>query len=148
MVVIVPDAGTFATFEQSLRADGSIRRIVDGLGDAQVRLRLPKFEFRTQAALKGPLARLGMPIAFSDRADFSGMSPRGKELTIQDVLHEGFISVDEEGTEAAAATAVLVGLTSAPSLNVELTVDRPFLFLIRDDQSGALLFMGRVVDPA
>ncbi|MBM4435575.1 MAG: serpin family protein [Chloroflexi bacterium] len=69
-------------------------------------------------------------------------------MFIQQVVHEGFISVDEEGTEAAAATAVVVGVTSAPSQVVELTVDRPFLFLIRDDQTGTLLFMGRVSDPS
>lgn len=89
-----------------------------------------------------------MPIAFSDRADFSGMTAGGrKDLMIQDVIHEAFIAVDEDGTEAAAATAVVMGLTSAPLVTAQLTVDRPFLFAIRDDATGAALFMGRVLDP-
>jgi serpin B len=147
MVVIVPDEGSFADFEASL--DGTtLAEVVDGLGSVEVQLRFPRFEFRTQAALKAALSELGMPIAFTEDADFSAMSPGGDELLIQDVIHEAFISVDEEGTEAAAATAVIVGVTSAPVETVELTVDRPFLFLIRDSETGALLFMGRVVDPA
>jgi len=89
-----------------------------------------------------------MPIAFTDAADFSGMSPTGDELFIRDVLHQAFIKVDEEGTEAAAATAVIMEAVSAPLVTTELTVDRPFIFLIRDDATGALLFMGRVLDPS
>jgi serpin B len=88
-----------------------------------------------------------MPTAFSDRAEFSGIS-KADRMQIQDVVHEAFIAVDEEGTEAAAATAVIFGVTSAPSKTVDLTIDRPFLFAIRDDATGAILFLGRVVDPA
>lgn len=146
MLVIVPDAGAFAAYEQSLRGGAGLRAATGGLRDALVRLRLPKFEFRKQALLKKALGDLGMPIAFTEDADLSGMTTKDR-LRIQDVVHEGFISVDEDGTEAAAATAVVVGVTSAPSLNIELTVDRPFLFLIRDEKTGAVLFMGRVVDP-
>jgi serpin B len=147
MVVIVPDQGTFEAFERGL--DGArLRDAIDSLGDAQVNLRLPRFEFRRQAMLKNALSELGMPIAFTDDADFSGMSPRGDELLIQEVVHEAFISVDEAGTEAAAATAVVVGIVSAPAVTVDLTVDRPFLFLIRDDETGAILFLGRVLDPS
>ncbi len=148
MVVIVPDRGRFAAVEGSLRDDAAIRRILDVLQrGTHVTLRLPKFTFRTKAMLKPALITLGMPVAFSDHADFSGMSPRGRELAIRDVAHETFIAVDEDGTEAAAATAVVVEATSGPLKSVELTVDRPFLFLIRDDETGATLFMGRVVDP-
>lgn len=146
MTVIAPDEGEFESFEDGLDA-ARVGEMLDGLGDAQVRLRLPRFEFRTQAALKPALSELGMPIAFSEQADFSAMSPSGADLLIQEVLHEAFISVDEEGTEAAAATAVIAGVTSAPQLNVDLTVDRPFIFLIRDRETGATLFMGRVLDP-
>ncbi|MGH2450208.1 MAG: serpin family protein, partial [Candidatus Limnocylindria bacterium] len=146
MVVVVPDADEFGAFEQSL--DGArMREVVDALRETQVYLALPRFEFRSQRMLKAPLEALGMPIAFTDDADFSGMSPQGKDLLIQEVVHEAFISVDEEGTEAAAATAVVFGLTSAPLVSVQLTVDRPFLFLIRDDETGAVLFLGRVVEP-
>lgn len=148
MTVIVPDAAAFARVEGSLRDGTALRQLVDGLTrGTQVTLRLPRFTFRSKSMLKPALSTLGMPVAFSDRADFSGMSPRGRELTIRDVAHEAFIAVDEDGTEVAAATAVLAEITSAPRKSVELTVDRPFLFLIRDDETGATLFMGRVVDP-
>jgi serpin B len=147
MVVVVPDEGGFEAFEQRLNAS-LIRSVVASLGDASVKLSLPRFEFRSQAALKQALSDLGMPIAFMEDADFSGMSPEGRDMFIQDVIHEAFISVDEEGTEAAAATAVVVGIVSAPAVSAELKIDRPFLFLIRDNATGASLFMGRVVDPS
>lgn len=147
MVVLVPDEGQFEAVESSL-GDGVLGDAIDMLDSASVRLALPKFEFRTKAGLKDPLIEMGMPIAFEGgNADFTRMSSRGKDLYIQDVIHEAFISVDEEGTEAAAATAVVVGETSAPGETVELTVDRPFLFAIRDNETGALLFLGRVLDP-
>jgi serpin B len=146
MLVVVPDEGAFPAFERAL--DGArLRDVVDGLRDAQVNLGLPRFEFRSQALLKSTLSELGMPIAFTEEADFSGMTPQGKDMFIQDVIHEAFISVDEEGTEAAAATAVVIGIVSAPELQVDMTVDRPFLFLIRDSETGAVLFLGRVLDP-
>ena len=87
-----------------------------------------------------------MPIAFSGEADFSGMTGN-LGLAISDVLHKAFVSVDEAGTEAAAATAVIVGETAAPGQQVEVTVDRPFIFLIRDIETGAILFLGRVLNP-
>jgi len=145
MLVIVPDDDTFAAFEEGF--DGAtIKQIATDLRDAQVNLRFPRFEFRTQAALSDALKGLGMPRAFTEDAEFPRITLQGR-LLIQDVLHEAFISVDEEGTEAAAATAVVMGVTSAPSDFVDLTVDRPFLFLIRDRETGAPLFLGRVLDP-
>lgn len=145
MVVIVPDAGTLGAFEREL--DGArLQAIVGGLAQRHVQLWMPKYTFRTQASLKEALSAMGMPIAFSDAADFSGMSKQ-QQLQIADVLHQAFIAVDEKGTEAAAATAVVMRVTSAPLDPVELRIDRPFLFLIRDDDTGAILFMGRVVDP-
>ena len=145
MLVIVPDAGGLAAFERTLDGE-AIGRIARDLSGVQVNLALPKFEFRSKAGLKQALSELGMPIAFTDRADFSGMT-RQEPLEIADVIHEAFISVDEKGTEAAAATAVVMRATSAPLDTVDLVVDRPFLFVIRDDQTGATLFMGRVMDP-
>ena len=145
MVVIVPDQGEYQAFEAGL--DGQrLGAVIDGLAPMYVSLQLPKFQFRTAASLKGPLSRLGMPTAFSDRADFSVISPR-EPLVLQEALHQAFISVDEKGTEAAAATGFFGGATGGPSQIVELTVDRPFLFLVRDDETGAILFMGRVLDP-
>jgi serpin B len=145
MVVIVPDAGRLSTFERGL--DGAaMRRIASGLNNTQVVLTMPKFSFRSNAKLKTALAEMGMPIAFTDRADFSGMTKQ-EPLEIADVIHQAFIAVDEKGTEAAAATAVVMRLTSAPQRQVELKIDRPFLFTIQDDETGAALFMGRVTDP-
>jgi serpin B len=88
-----------------------------------------------------------MPDAFSDAADFSGMTGN-RDLFIAEVVHKAFVSVDEAGTEAAAATAVVVAEMAMPEEPVEVTVDRPFVFLIRDVETGAILFVGRVVDPS
>jgi serpin B len=91
---------------------------------------------------------MGMPDAFDpDRADFSGMTGK-RDLYIDDVLHKAFVAVDEEGTEAAAATAVIMDLASAMLPGVTLTVDRPFIFMIRDLPSREILFVGRVLNPA
>jgi serpin B len=146
MIVVVPDAGTFSALESSLDAQ-RLGSILGGMKPRWVDLQLPKFQFRTASPLREALGKLGMPIAFTDAADFSGISPVEK-LILQDVVHEAFIAVDEEGTEAAAATAVIGGATAGPSDVVTLTVDRPFLFLVRDDETGAILFMGRVLDPS
>jgi serpin B len=146
MVVVVPDAGGFASFESGLEGQ-RFDQLVDGLAYTAVDLRIPRFEFRTASALTVPLGRLGMPIAFTESADFSGISPR-EPLHIQAVIQEAFISVDENGTEATAATAAIGGATGGPSEWVTLTIDRPFLFLIRDDATAATLFMGRVLDPS
>lgn len=145
MLVVLPADGDFASFEADLDA-ARIAAIRDSLQGAQVALSFPRFEFRTQSPLKPALAELGMPTAFTPAADFSGITSEAS-LLIQDVLHEAFISVDEEGTEAAAATAVVVGLTSAPAEPRAVAVDRPFLFLIQERDTGATLFMGRVTDP-
>jgi serpin B len=143
--VIVPEAGTFGAFSQSL--DGpTLRRVMSGLNTTQVNLAMPKFSFRSKAQLKDALSEMGMPIAFTDRADFSGITKQAP-LEIADVIHQAFIAVDEKGTEAAAATAVVMRETSAPLEVIQLTIDRPFLFVIQDDETGAILFMGRVTDP-
>jgi serpin B len=91
---------------------------------------------------------MGMPAAFDpNAADFSGMSAEDR-LFISDVIHEAFIKVDEEGTEAAAATAVIMDLTSAPIEVIDLSIDRPFLFSLYDRETGEILFLGRVLNPA
>ncbi len=107
---------------------------------------MPRFEFESESRLSEALKKLGMPVAFTGAADFSGMSSQA-DLLIQDVLHKAFVSVDEEGTEAAAATAVVIGLESLPP-TATMTIDRPFIFLIRDRQTATILFLGRVTDPA
>lgn len=145
MVLIVPDAGQFEAFESALSADqvGHIRP--GNGGDLDVTLTMPKFSFKSSFGLSDTLAAMGMPDAFGN-ADFSGMTGN-RDLSISFVVHKAFVSVDEKGTEAAAATGIGI-LTSAPQQHVDLVIDRPFVFLIRDDRTGAILFLGRVLNPA
>lgn len=88
-----------------------------------------------------------MPVAFSGGADFSSMTGN-RDLFIADVVHKAFVSVDEAGTEAAAATAVVMELTAVPETPVEVTIEHPFIFLIRDIETGTILFVGHVVNPS
>ena len=92
---------------------------------------------------------MGMPTAFTGKADFSGMDGT-TSLLISDVIHQAFVEVNEEGTEAAAATAVVMKLAAAPANPDPIPVfraDHPFIFIIQDDETGSILFMGRVVNP-
>jgi len=146
MVVFLPEAGQFEAFEEGLQAQ-QIRGIISDLQFTEVALTMPQFEFDSECSLKDTLAGMGMPVAFSSAADFSGMTGK-PELFISDVVHNAFVAVDEAGTEAAAATAVIMKLTSVPEPPVEVTIDRPFIFLIRDIETGAILFIGRVMNPA
>ena len=106
---------------------------------------LPKFEFDSKYFMKETLSSLGMPTAFSGSADFSGMDGT-RNLFIDKVIHQAFIKVDEKGTEAAAATAVVIGITSAGPRNV-FRADHPFIFIIQEKETGNILFLGRVIDP-
>jgi len=145
MVILLPEADQFQAFEEVLQPQ-QVCDIIDGLQNAQVTLTMPKFEFDSEFSLKNTLAGMGMPIAFSSAADFSGMTGN-RELFISDVVHKAFVSVDEAGTEATAATAVIMPGSAAPEPPVEVTIDRPFIFLIRDIETGAILFVGRVINP-
>ena len=150
MLVIAPEHGRFAELAAGLDAD-LLGRVRAGISDHQVDLTMPRFEFRSNFSLPDVLERLGMIDAFVEPApdsgaDFTGIVDR-RELFITDVVHQAFVSVDEEGTEAAAATAVIMGLQSAPPPAV-LTLDRPFIFIIQDDATGAILFIGHVADPS
>ncbi|AKG54182.1 serine protease inhibitor [Dehalogenimonas sp. WBC-2] len=145
MVILLPETGGFSAFENAL--DGAtLQQIMGNLESNTVSLTMPKFEFDSEFDLKSALSALGMPIAFSDSADFSGMNGTGG-LLISDVVHKAFISVDEAGTEAAAATGIVVGTTSAPMDPKTMTLDRPFIFLIRDIATNTILFTGRVMNP-
>jgi serine protease inhibitor len=143
MVVIIPD--DFPSFEQNLSVD-IVSSIIESINFTRVKLSFPKFSFTKELALNDVLSAMGMPTAFSDSADFSGMSA-GANLVISDVRHKAFIDVNEEGTEAAAATAVGISLTSMPPPSIPVTVDRPFIFMILDRDTKAILFLGRVVNP-
>jgi serpin B len=145
MVILLPEAGQFQNFEEGLQAQ-QVSDIISGLQPIEVALTMPKFEFDSEFSLKDTLVGMGMPIAFSSSADFSGMTGN-PELLISDVVHKAFVAVDEAGTEAAAATAVIMKLTAVPEPPMEVTLDRPFIFLIRDIDTGAILFVGRVLNP-
>ena len=145
MVILLPEAGNFEPFEEGFQSQ-QISDIISGLQPTEVALTMPKFEFDSEFSLKDTFTEMGMPIAFSSSADFSGMTGN-RELFISDVVHKAFVAVDEAGTEAAAATAVIMKLTAVPEPPVEVTLDRPFIFLIRDIETGTILFIGRLVDP-
>ena len=128
--------------------------IMADLGYRYVTLDLPRFESESEFRLGDTLRAMGMSDAFDSAvSDFSGMDGRSCLagdfvcLYIREVVHRAFVSVDEAGTEAAAATAVMMQAESAPPDPVSVTVDRPFVFLIRDRETGALLFVGRVEEP-
>jgi serpin B len=144
ILLLMGDAD-FQGFEAALSPD-LLDRVLEALSPAGVVLRLPRFESRTSAALTPVLRNLGMHDAFlPGLADLSGIDGQ-RDLYLTDVLHEAFVLLDEEGTEAAAATAAIIAPTSAPP-DVVVRFDRPFVFAIRDVESGAVLFMGRVLDP-
>lgn len=146
MVILLPEAGKFEAFEEILNAQ-QVDAIINDLQNTQITLTMPRFEFESEFSLKDTLAEMGMPIAFSPgEADFSGMTGN-RELLISDVVHKAFVAMDEAGTEAAAATAVIMPTSAAPEPTVEVTIDRPFIFLIRDIETGAILFVGRVLNP-
>jgi serpin B len=149
MLVIVPDSGRFQEVVDRLDAS-DLEAIRRAESEHLVELSMPKFEFRSQSPLKPALQELGMVAAFTEPslpggADFTGMTD-ARELFIHQVVHQAFITVDEEGTEAAAATAVIVGRESAPT-PATVSIDRPFLFFI-EHITGELLFIGQVTDPS
>ena len=144
MTVILPDDLT--AFEQQFNA-ATLNAITAALGETQVTLTLPKFSIETKAELSALLEALGMPTAFSGGADFSGITTAEK-LVISAVIHQANIDVDEKGTTAAAATAVVLRATGMPAQPVTLSVDHPFLFALRDVPTGTVLFLGRVGDPS
>lgn len=146
MTVVLPDPGRLDTVESLLASPRGMADVLTGGRRTTLNLRLPKWTFRTQAQLNNALSELGMPTAFSDGADFTPMTDEDLDLFISDVLHEGFIAVDEKGTEAAAATAVVIRERSATT-SESFHVDRAFVFVIHETEHGTPLFVGRVNDP-
>ncbi len=147
MTVLIPDQGAFQIFEQSLTTE-KLQSIFNTMSFERVDLQMPSFDYETTINANEILSALGMDEAFDpERADFSGITAE-EDLMITDVLHKATITVDEGGTEAAAATAVIIGVTSAmPEDPINLVIDRPFLFLIQHRPTGTILFMGRVISP-
>jgi serpin B len=145
MTVVIPDTGRFAEVEKAITGEW-LTGLLTGFRPEPVDVRLPRWTIRTQAGLTDVLAGLGMPVAFTEAADFSGMTSE-EPLQISAVIHEGFITVDESGTEAAAATAVVMRAMGAMLPSRTVVADRPFLYLIHDLPTGTPIFVGRVLDP-
>ncbi|MBA2720244.1 MAG: serpin family protein [Chloroflexi bacterium] len=147
MTIILPDAGRFTSVESGLDS-GTLAELAAHPAYEKIHLRLPRWSAKTGAELKAPLIRLGARDLFDpEAADLSGIADAG--LFISFVVHQANIDVDENGTEAAAATAVGSDTTGGgPDGEVTVNVDRPFIFLIRDGGSGEILFAGRVLDPS
>ena len=149
MVVFLPkEVAGLAALEKSLTAK-AIAEWMGKIKRAEVAVAMPKFEFTSEFNFNKTLAAMGMPDAFDpDQADFSGIT-KAEKLFISAVLHKAFVAVDEKGTEAAAATAVIMagGAAPAPAEPKVFTADHPFIFLIRHRQTRAILFMGRVANP-
>jgi serpin B len=146
MVVLLPKkVDGLAELEKNLSA----ARLGEWLGKLrkqEVMVALPKFKLTKEFMLNKVLASMGMPSAFdAKRADLTGMNGTGPRLFISVVVHKAFVDVNEEGTEAAAATGVGIALASA--LHPTFRADHPFVFLIRDNHTGSVLFLGRVANP-
>ncbi len=149
MLVVLPDdVQGLARIESSLTAE-TLEQWMNALARKRVNVTFPRFTFRSGGTMSGALKDRGMKIAFTDKADFSGIAElRGEPLFLSDVFHQTWIAVDELGTEAAAATGAVMRTTSLETgTPEEFRADHPFLFFIVDTTRGAILFAGRLVDP-
>ncbi len=151
MTIILPSAGISIDQFASALTQAQWNTIINKLDSAKVDVYMPKFTLKYSQSLKDELKALGMGIAFDPlRADLSHISAIGG-LFVSDVLHKTYVDVDEEGTEAAAVTIIGVGITAVypgrPEINV-MRIDHPFIFAIREHQSGTILFIGKIVNPS
>jgi len=148
MLVLLP-RNELSEVEPYLKPD-KIQDLMKDMRQEEVDVYLPRFKFETKYLMggeKGILGRMGMPTAFSEmRADFSGMTGK-PDLYITEVVHQAFVEVNEEGTEAAAATGIIMG-AKAVLMKKVFRADHPFIFLIQENRTGAILFFGRVMEPA
>lgn len=145
MLVLLPNESVkMAEFEKGLNIE-LYNQTLAGLEREKVAVLLPKFKIETGLSLKKTLSEMGMPIAFSDDADLSGISAKN-DLKISDAFHKAFIEVSEEGTTAAAATAVVVAMKSFVR-KTEFIVNRPFIYILKHNGSNTILFMGKVENP-
>ncbi|MBW2965900.1 serpin family protein [Candidatus Woesearchaeota archaeon] len=143
MLILLPKEGNMQELEESLTAE-KLNQWKSSMRETKIDVYMPKFKFETKYFLPQTLAKMGMPTAFKwPGADFSGMDGT-QDLFISNVIHQAFVEVNEEGTEAAAATAVVVGITAMPNF---FRADHPFIFIIQERQTGGILFLGKVVDP-
>ncbi len=145
MLFILPADGEVGSFSARLD-DALLSEIRSGLSEHDVTFELPRFSFESEYRLKAPLQALGMTLPFTGDADFSAIAGGVEPLWIDEAYHKAFVAVDEEGTEAAAATAVVVTTESAKPL-AAIKLDRPFIFCIYDEPTGQILFLGQLTDP-
>ncbi len=149
MVVLLPKGNDLSAADPYLDP-ANLSALEQSASSRRVMVYLPKFKLESQYSLKETLSAMGMPTAFSGAADFSGMDG-AQDLYISDVYHKAYIEVNEEGTEAAAATGVVMNLAAAaPGSEKPVPVfraDHPFIFLIQDNDTGVILFAGLVTDP-
>ena len=147
MIILLPkETDGLDEFEKTLTVE-NLSKWLSRLYKREVIVSVPKFKMTSQFSLASVLKSMGMTDAFSSNANFSGINGK-RDLFISAVIHKAYIDVNEEGTEAAAATAVTIRLTSiGPSQTPIFRADHPFLFLIRDNHSGSILFIGRVMNP-
>lgn len=143
MLLVLPDQGQFAEVERRV-ASGLFDEARGALEMLNRQVRLPRFSFRSEYQLSEALRALGVELAFGAEADFSGIAGAPGDLFIDNVYHQAFLAVDEQGTEAAASTAVVITRRSVPEV---VTFDRPFMFFIYDEPTGQILFCGRLIQP-
>ncbi len=149
LLVLLPKKDDLSGLEKTLNAE-FVAHLVASLTQQDVLVSLPKFKTTAQFELADTLKSMGMPLAFSGQADFSGLTLSQEPLMLSAVIHKAFVDVNEEGTEAAAATAVAVTVASAvvrPKPVPVFRADHPFVYLIRDRRNGSVLFVGRLEDP-
>jgi serpin B len=144
MLILLPKEGGLSSLEESLTVE-KLNALRGRMSETKINVYMPKFKFETKYFLPQVLSKMGMPTAFKwPGADFSGMDGT-KDLYISNVIHQAYVEVNEEGTEAAAATAVMVGMTGMPN---QFRADHPFIFMIQERTAGGILFIGKVVDPS
>jgi serpin B len=143
--IVMPASGQFAAFEQALSTD-VLQSITAALRPESLDLHLPQFQFTTQASLREVLAANGLENVFSREADFSGITT-DEALTLSEVVYQGFFGVNEEGTDAPHTATAQSRDEDSMRRTRRLVVDRPFLFFLRDRETGLLLLVGRVIDP-
>ncbi|XP_036419123.1 alpha-1-antitrypsin homolog [Colossoma macropomum] len=142
MLIVLPDEGKMQELEKNINKD-RLKYWCDRLSYSYVDLFMPKFSISSSFSLADTLREMGIVSAFSDTADFSGISEE-TQLKTSKVLHQAVLKVDEKGTDAAAATTVEIVLTSMP---LTLKLNRPFLVFIVDHSTKSILFMGKITDP-
>ena len=147
-VVLLPAQNDGLQALQKTLDQDKLEKVIAGLGAKSINLTLPKFKFSSSFDLAKSLSSMGMKSAFTDAADFSSMEQEGKKnLYLAKVLHQVFFDLHEKGTEAAAATAAVANYKTAAPSSIDVVIDHPFMFFVRDKSTNSILFLGQVVDP-